>query len=122
MSKRKKMSKAEAGRLGGKTTKKRHGIEHYRAAGRKGFMVTCARHWHGDKAGYVRYLQSLGNLAEIERAFQARPFGPTGIKSIELPPIPEAIEETEWEEDPDPLIAQILRSIRSAPIPEDGGL
>jgi hypothetical protein len=117
MSKRRKMSKAEAGRIGGKTTKKRHGIEHYRAAGRKGFLVTVARHWHGDKAGYLRYLQALGNLADFNRAFDARPYGPGGIKCTELSPLPEELEEDE-----DPVIAQILHSIRSAPIPADGGL
>ena len=120
MSKRKKMTKAEAGRIGGMTTKKRHGIEHFRAAGKKGFMVTCARHWQGDKAGYVRYLQALGLLAEFDRAFEDRPYGPDGVKSMELPPLPG--DDDDSDDDDDSVIAQILATIRSAPIPEDGGL
>jgi hypothetical protein len=121
MSKRKKMSKAKSGRIGGMTTKKRHGIEHYRAAGKKGFMVTCARHWQGDKAGYVRYLQALGNLADFNAAFERRPYGPNGIKCSEMPPLPDELEDDEPNDEND-LVAQILASIRSAPIPADGGL
>ena len=116
---RKKMSKAEAGRIGGRTTKKRHGIEHYRQAGKKGFMVTVARHWAGDKWSYIRYLHECGWLTEVVRLFEARPYGPDGIKSIEIPILPGELEAEEAE---DPLIAQILASIRSAPVPADGGL
>ena len=82
---RKKLSKAEAGRIGGRTTRKRHGIEHYRQAGKKGFMVTVARHWAGDKWSYIRYLHECGWLTEVSRLFEARPYGPDGIKSIEIP-------------------------------------
>ena len=73
---RKKMSKAEAGRIGGRTTKKRHGIEHYRQAGKKGFMVTVARHWAGDKWSYIRYLHECGWLTEVDRGSSRR--GRTG--------------------------------------------
>ncbi len=65
---RKKLSKAEAGRIGGRMTARRHGVEHYRAAGRKGFMATVARHWQGDAAGYVRWLHARGWLQELQRA------------------------------------------------------
>ena len=34
------MTKAEAGRLGGLKTLERHGIEHFRRAGSKGFWAT----------------------------------------------------------------------------------
>ena len=69
MSKRKrKLSKAEAGRIGGRMTARRHGIEHYRAAGKKGFMATVARHWQGDAAGYVRWLRAHGWLQDLQRA------------------------------------------------------
>ena len=66
----KKMTKAEAGRKGGRMTKKRHGVQHYRTIGKKGFMTTVVRHWQGDKAGYIRYLQSLGVWAEWESRFR----------------------------------------------------
>ena len=59
---KRKLSKAEAGRIGGRMTARRHGIEHYRAAGKKGFMATVARHWQGDAAGYVRWLRAHGWL------------------------------------------------------------
>ena len=54
MKKHKKLTKAEAGRIGGMTTKKRHGIEHYRAIGKQGLSGTCDRHWQGDKVGHGR--------------------------------------------------------------------
>jgi hypothetical protein len=40
-----KMSKAEAGRLGGRATFNRHGVEHMRAIGKRGFaaLATFAR-------------------------------------------------------------------------------
>lgn len=84
----KKMTKAEAGRKGGRMTKKRHGVQHYRTIGKKGFMTTVARHWQGDKAGYIRYLQSLGVWAEWERGFARLEPGESGIVCKEIPPIP----------------------------------
>jgi hypothetical protein len=93
MSQRKrKLSKAEAGRIGGKMTARRYGLDHYRAAGRKGFMVTVARHWAGDKAGYLRWLRAHGWLAQVQRLFDQQPTE-NGIKVIELPPIPGLEEE-----------------------------
>ena len=68
---KRKLSKAEAGRIGGRMTARRHGIEHYRAAGKKGFMATVARHWQGDAAGYVRWLRAHGWLAQDAAAFEA---------------------------------------------------
>jgi hypothetical protein len=115
---RRKLSKAEAGRIGGRATRKRHGIEHYRAAGKKGFMVTVARHWQGDKAGYLRWLRARGWLADVARLFDAQPLGPDGTKCIEIPVIPDELEDGE-EADP---FGFILASIRSAPTPEWGGL
>jgi len=56
MKKHKKLTKAEAGRIGGMTTKKRHGIEHFRAIGRKGFQATCDRHYGGDRRAMLNKL------------------------------------------------------------------
>jgi general stress protein YciG len=39
-----KMSKAEAGRLGGQVTKERHGREHYEKIGKAGGQKTVKRH------------------------------------------------------------------------------
>ena len=83
---RKKLSKAEAGRIGGHH-QARHGIEHYRQAGKKGFMVTVARHWAGDKWSYIRYLHECGWLTEVLRLFEARPRAGR-IKSIQIPLLP----------------------------------
>jgi hypothetical protein len=44
MDAKKKLTKAEAGRLGGLKTKQRHGSEHYRRAGQLGAKATLERH------------------------------------------------------------------------------
>jgi hypothetical protein len=122
----KKMSKAEAGRLGGLQTKKRHGLEHYREAGKKGFMVTVARHWQGDKVGYMRWLWARGWHADLMRILDAEPPpAPGEIRVVEIPVLP---EEEDLDDSDDPLIGfyrlvdHVLASIRSAPLPADGGL
>lgn len=38
-----KLTKAEAGKLGGLTTLYRHGVEHFQLAGEKGFRVFCEK-------------------------------------------------------------------------------
>jgi hypothetical protein len=119
----KKMSKAEAGRLGGMATKKRHGLEHYRKAGAKGFMVTVARHWFGDREGYMHWLRAHGWLRQVDRLMREDPASPM---CVELGPDPYTEGEAfEPDEDP-PLTAaaveSVLASIRSAPLPADGGL
>jgi general stress protein YciG len=113
----KQMTPQERGRKGGLATRQRHGREHFVQAGKKGFMVTVARHWAGDRESYLRYLHECGYLKEIER-LTARDTPPWEPLVIELPVMPH-----EWEEmEEDPVIAQILDSIRSAPTPEWGGL
>jgi hypothetical protein len=84
----KKMSKAEAGRKGGNTTKARHGREHFVAAGRKGFLATVARHWQGDREGYLRYLRANGYLADFLALLDAKPVAPGEIRVDEIPVIP----------------------------------
>ena len=82
----KKLTKAEAGRLGGNTTKRRHGTEHYRRAGKLGFLATVARPWQGDREGYLRWLRANGWEAEIRRHLADMPVDPrTGTTSIEIP-------------------------------------
>jgi general stress protein YciG len=85
---KRKLTKAEAGRLGGKTTKERHGRKHYQEAGRKGFMATVARHWHGDRQGYLKWLRANGYLREYLKQAQA-----SGETCIEIPPIAGLEEE-----------------------------
>ena len=113
---KKKLTKAEAGRRGGLATRQRHGVEHYRRIGAKGFMATVARHWAGDRESYLRYLHECGYIKEIER-LTARETPPWEALVIELPIMPH-----EWEEIEGPDVSAILESIRSAPTPEWGGL
>jgi hypothetical protein len=57
-----KLSKAECGRLGGLTTKERHGTEHFRRAGKLGFAASArARAGNRPKAN-VLWLQAHGKL------------------------------------------------------------
>jgi general stress protein YciG len=114
MKKHRKLTKAEAGRIGGMTTKKRHGIEHFRAIGRKGFQATCDRHYGGDRRAMLNELIKRG-LASMDPA----PWNGAWQNYNAFPP---AAREPAPAPEEDPVIAQILASIRSAPIPEDGGL
>jgi hypothetical protein len=90
MGKTRKLSRSEAGRRGGNQTKKRHGRQHYQEAGRKGFLVTVARHWQGDKPAYIRWLHAHGWIAEVDRAFRE-----SGETCIEIAPIPGLDDEEE---------------------------
>jgi len=75
MSKRKKkLSRAEAGRIGGMTTKKRHGIEHYRAAGKLGFAALAKRFGYagGARKGAVLWLQGQGKVQPVPPATAAQ--------------------------------------------------
>ena len=113
-----KLTKAEAGRLGGVQTKGRHGRQHFQQAGAKGFQTTVARHWQGDKEGYLRYLHTQGWHSYLIRLMdQQPPPAPGEIRVTEIPVLPEEYEAL----DPNPVVAHVLASIRSAPIPADGG-
>jgi hypothetical protein len=84
----KKLTKADAGRRGGNSTKARHGREHYVKAGKKGFLATVARHWQGDREGYLRWLRANGYLADFLALLDARPVEPGEIRVDELPDLP----------------------------------
>jgi len=57
-----KLSKAECGRLGGRATVERHGVEHMRAIGRKGFKA-LATFVRGGRQGALNRLVGKGRLA-----------------------------------------------------------
>jgi hypothetical protein len=127
-----KLTKAEAGRLGGLATKRRHGSAHYSRAGKLGAAATLGKHGREHMAAIgrkgfsalagrigcyrcrraaVEFLQGQGRLSvfpiqAVVRALAAIPADPAA----------------EYDPDADPAIAAILVSIRSAPIPADGGL
>jgi hypothetical protein len=107
-----KLTKAEAGRIGGKATLAKHGTEHFRTIGKAGFAALRRKFGFmgGSGRGALRWLNKQGRI----------PAAPD--------PDPESrIFHELWEQlappdEEDPVIAQILASIRSAPIPADGGL
>jgi hypothetical protein len=59
----KKMSKAEAGRKGGNTTKARHGREHFVRAGKLGFAAAARTHAAGNAKYNLEWLRSHGKMA-----------------------------------------------------------
>jgi hypothetical protein len=63
-----KLTKAEAGRLGGMATKQRHGAAHYRAAGKKGAQATLAK--HGPE--HMRVIGRRGFAAMAEAYFGSK--------------------------------------------------
>jgi hypothetical protein len=127
-----KLTRAEAGRLGGLKTKQRHGSEHFRRAGHLGAQATLDRHGaqhmaaigrkgfsalagkigcYRSRRAAVEFLQAKGRLTvfpieAVVTALAAIPTGPDGHDP----------------EEENAVIAAILVSIRSAPIPEGGGL
>lgn len=115
MSNRKKLTKAEAGRLGGKATVKKYGPEHMRTIGKSGFAALRRKFGFmgGSGRGALRWLNKKGR---IPAAPDPDPDSRIYHELLEQLLPPDDLAE------PDPVIAQILRSIRSAPVPADGGL
>ena len=127
-----KLTKAEAGRLGGLRTKAKHGTEHFRRAGQLGAQATLQAHGREHMAAIgrkgfsalagrfgcyrsrkaaVEFLQAQGRLSvfPIDAVVQA------------LAAIPVDPDRPLDDPDDDPVIAAILVSIRSASPPPDGG-
>jgi general stress protein YciG len=123
MSKR-TLTKAEAGRLGGLATQRKHGPEHFRSAGRKGGHATLAAHGtehmaaigregfralagrmgcYRSRQAAVQFLQAQGRLTPypIDAVVRA-------LAAIPADPDPQP-------DDDDTAIAAILVSIRSTP-------
>ncbi|MEM8859522.1 MAG: hypothetical protein AAGD96_14430 [Chloroflexota bacterium] len=55
-----KMTKAQAGALGGKATVEKHGRAHMQMIGRIGFQVTTDRYFGGDREAHAEYLREHG--------------------------------------------------------------
>ena len=111
---KKKLTKAEAGRLGGLQTKRRHGRQHFQQAGRKGgqatlethgrehmrrigqagFTATCNRHYGGDRRAMLNELIRRGL-----RALDPCPWNGAWQNFTAFPDPPKETAETE-EEDP----------------------
>ena len=113
----KKLTKAEAGRLGGKATLARHGTAHFRTIGKAGFQALRKKFGFmgGSGRGAILWLQRQRKFRVETPTEQAQAQAMFEQLWAELAPTDEPKEE-------DPVIAQGLASIRSAPLPPDGGL
>jgi hypothetical protein len=114
---RKKLTKAEAGRLGGRATVRKYGTEHMRAIGKAGFAALRRKFGFmgGSGRGALRWLTRQGKLPgeTPEQQRQAQQ---------DYEQLLEQLLPKDEPEEGDPVIAQILASIRSAPTTEWGGL
>jgi hypothetical protein len=82
---------AKHGRQGGRRCRELHGREHMRTIGARGFDATVARHWAGDRAGYVAWLRDHARFRVIEAA--ADVLLDAGVRCVELDgDLPEASE------------------------------
>lgn len=84
------------GARGGRETVKRHGIQHMREIGKRGFEATVARHWAGDRQGFRDYLGLRRHEAQLEnfvdRELQRRLDQGAEVASVELPVLSEPDE------------------------------
>ncbi|MEM8859342.1 MAG: hypothetical protein AAGD96_13530 [Chloroflexota bacterium] len=55
-----KMTKAQAGSLGGKATVRKYGREHMATIGEIGFQVTTDKYFNGDREAHKNYLRLTG--------------------------------------------------------------
>jgi hypothetical protein len=78
-----KLTKAEAGRLGGLRTKQRHGTEHYRRAGALGFaaLAKARGYFGGSRLGALQWLAARGKIRitpeELQRYAEAERWAET---------------------------------------------
>ena len=113
---RKPLTKAEAGRLGGKATVRKYGHEHMRRIGKAGFQAFAKKlgFMGGSRLGAIQWLQRQKKFPGLTPAQHAARDAMFEDLWAQL-----ASQDEPEEEDP---IAPILASIRSAPTPEWGGL
>jgi hypothetical protein len=81
----------EGSSRGGKSTVERHGVEHMKAIGSKGFAATVARHWQGDKQGYLQHLRAQawekGVGGFVDRLLKEQLDSGKEVACVELPVI-----------------------------------
>ena len=75
MSDRRKLTKAEAGRLGGKATVKKYGPEHMRTIGKAGFRGVRRKFGFmgGSGRGALRWLNRQGKIPAAARSGPGKP-------------------------------------------------
>jgi len=68
-----KMTKAEAGRLGGEPTEARHGTEQFRRAGKLGFAALARARGYtgGSRLGALQWLRRTGRITDTPAQAQA---------------------------------------------------
>ena len=113
---RKPLTKAEAGRFGGKATVRKYGPEHMRRIGKAGFQGLARKlgYMGGSRLGAIQWLQARRSFPGMTPAQHA-------AADAMFDELMEQSSPSEPEEE-DPVVAHILASIRSAPTPEWGGL
>ena len=113
---RKPLTKAEAGRLGGKAIVRRYGVEPMRQIGKAGFQAFARKlgYMGGSRLGAIQWLQRKKKFSGMTSAQHA-------AHDAMFNELMEQYEPKDEPEEEDPF-AQILASIRSAPTPEWGGL
>ena len=114
---RKPLTKAEAGRLGGKATVRKYGPEHMRRIGKAGFQGLARKlgFMGGSRLGAIQWLQRKKKFPGMTPAQHA-------AHDAMFEDLMKQYEPKHEPEEEDPVVAQILASIRSAPTPEWGGL
>lgn len=117
MPRKRKLTKSECGRLGGQATVRRYGSGHMSAIGKAGFQAFAKKlgYMGGSRLGAIQWLQRKGKFPGLtpQQHAQHQQMFEELMEQLEPPP---------EEEDENPVVAAILRSIRSAPTPEWGGL
>jgi hypothetical protein len=124
---------SQMGARGGKATLKKYGREHYQELGRKGFLGLVKRigAWNTQdvQSGRSQAIDLLAAMGKITpRWHQPTPEEHAANDEWVERTIEDLTRGLGLEEDPDPLgglhhlVAGILASIHSTPIPADGGL
>ena len=113
---RKPLTKAEAGRLGGKATVRKYGPEHMQRIGKAGFQAFARKlgYMGGSRLGAIQWLQR-------KKKFPSQTPAQHAAHDAMVDELWKQLEPKDLDEEEDP-VGFILASIRSAPTPEWGGL
>ena len=90
-----KLTKSEAGRKGGQTTRDRHGRDHYVRAGKLGFaaLAKARGYFGGSRLGALRWLIRTGQIRmgadELRRYAEAEAWAEGYIEAHGIDPEPE---------------------------------
>jgi general stress protein YciG len=122
-----KLTKAEAGRLGGLQTQRRHGRQHFQQAGRKGGQATLETHGREHMAeigrrGFSRLAGRIGcyrsrkaavEFLQAQGRLSVFPIEAVAHALAQIPVDPDTIDPDDPDRHDAPIVAAILVSIRS---------